>query len=37
MDDLLRPTIREEVRQPFLEQAEKLLSPAETCKLFNPQ
>jgi hypothetical protein len=32
----LRPMIREEVRLVFLEQEERLLSPAETCKLFIP-
>lgn len=36
MIDLLRPMIREEIRQALSEQEEKLLSPAETCKLFNP-
>ena len=34
--ELLRPMIREEIRQALFEQPEKLLSPAETCKLFNP-
>ena len=34
--DLLRPMVREEVRLVFSEQEEKLLSPAETCKLFIP-
>ena len=32
----LRPMIREEVRLVFSEQEERLLSPAETCKLFIP-
>lgn len=32
----LRPMIREEVRIVFSEQEERLLSPAETCKLFIP-
>ncbi len=32
----LRPMIREEVRLVFIEQEERLLSPAETCKLFIP-
>jgi hypothetical protein len=31
-----RPMIREEVRLVFSEQEERLLSPAETCKLFVP-
>ena len=31
-----RPMIREEVRLVFSEQEERLLSPAETCKLFRP-
>jgi len=34
--ELLRPMIREEVRLVFSEQEERLLSPAETCKLFVP-
>jgi hypothetical protein len=34
--DLLRPMIREEIRQALSDQEEKLLSPAETCKLFKP-
>lgn len=34
--ELLRPLIREEIRQALSEQEEKLLSPAETCKLFKP-
>jgi len=34
--ELLRPMIREEVRLVMAEQEEKLLSPAETCKLFKP-
>jgi hypothetical protein len=32
--DLLRPMIREEIRQALSDQEENLLSPAETCKLF---
>ena len=32
----LRPMIKEEVRLVFSEQEERLLSPAETCKLFIP-
>ena len=32
----LRPMIREEMRLVFSEQEERLLSPAETCKLFIP-
>jgi hypothetical protein len=32
----LRPMIREELRLVFSEQEERLLSPAETCKLFIP-
>ena len=32
----LRPMIRQEVRLVFSEQEERLLSPAETCKLFIP-
>jgi len=31
--NLLRPMIREEIRQALSDQEEKLLSPAETCKL----
>lgn len=34
--ELLRPMIKEEMRQVMLEQEEKLLSPAEACKLFKP-
>jgi len=34
--ELLRPMIREEVRQVMAEQEEKLISPAEACKLFKP-
>lgn len=34
--DLLRPMIREEVRLLISEQEEKLISPAEACKLFKP-
>ena len=34
--DLFRPMIKAEMRQALLEQEEKLLSPAETCKLFKP-
>jgi hypothetical protein len=34
--ELLRPMIREEMRLVFSEQEERLLSPAETCKLFVP-
>jgi hypothetical protein len=34
--ELLRPMTRQEIRHALSEQEEKLLSPAETCKLFNP-
>jgi hypothetical protein len=34
--DLLRPMIKEEMRLAMSEQEEKLLSPAEACKLFKP-
>lgn len=34
--ELLRPMIKEEMRQAMSEQEEKLLSPAEACKLFKP-
>jgi hypothetical protein len=34
--ELLRPMIREEVRLVMAEQEEKLISPAEACKLFKP-
>ena len=34
--ELLRPMINEEVLRVFSEQEEKLISPAETCKLFQP-
>ncbi len=34
--ELLRPMVREEMRRVMSEQEEKLLSPAETCKLFKP-
>jgi hypothetical protein len=36
LTDLFRPMIRDEVRRVFSEQDERLLSPAETCKLFFP-
>jgi hypothetical protein len=34
--EILRPMIREEVRLVMAEQEEKLISPAEACKLFKP-
>lgn len=34
--ELLRPMIKEEMRQVMSEQEEQLLSPAEVCKLFKP-
>ncbi len=34
--NLLRPMIRDELRNILAAQDEKLLSPAETCKLFKP-
>lgn len=34
--DLLRPMIKEEMRRVISEQEERLLSPAESCKLFKP-
>lgn len=34
--ELLRPMIHEEVKQVRSEIPEQLLSPAETCKIFNP-
>lgn len=34
--DLLRPMIREEVQLVISQQEEKLISPAEACKLFKP-
>ena len=34
--ELLRPMIQEEVKALIAEKTERLLSPAETCKLFHP-
>ncbi len=34
--DLFRPMIREEVQLVISQQEEKLISPAEACKLFKP-
>lgn len=34
--EMLRPMVREEIKQVIASQEEKLLSPAETCKLFVP-
>ncbi len=34
--EVLRPMIKEEMRQVMAEQKEQLLSPAEVCKLFKP-
>lgn len=34
--EVLRPMIKEEMRQVMAEQQEQLLSPAEVCKLIKP-
>lgn len=34
--ELFRPMVHEEVKQLMSQQPERLLSPAETCKLFQP-
>lgn len=34
--ELLRPMIKEEMHRVISEQEERLLSPAEACKLFKP-
>lgn len=34
--ELLRPMIKEQMREVISEQEERFLSPAEACKLFKP-
>ena len=35
--ELFRPMVKDEIQKLKADQPEKLLSPSETCKLFNPK
>ena len=35
--ELFRPMVKDEIQKLKADQPERLLSPAETCKLFNPK